>query len=335
VKSYSRQIQLAVAILVLVACRCTGPTDNGNKGNVNQSVTKPPKTSSPAADGSQVSRRNASVILTNAQQNSQRLADDGWHDLNKGDRIATDANGEAEVNILNCMRVYVFRDSQLMRSACPKSAYKSGSIACAAAGTSLFNNTCSNKVIIQTDTADIAVEGTYFSVTYLASAQLTLVLVLKGKVNVRSVAVVDDQRTLGEAVEIPEGNFVISVPDDKKGAIPQLNGLLLGTPISIERLADVTTALKLQPWIERVVEQAKTDNIAVAFSALNPPTDTTPASSSLIDCDCANVSAGLLTDSYKRQCKDAENRLKQELVRTGNVSGKCDSVASGPNARPK
>jgi hypothetical protein len=54
----------------------------------------------------------------------------------------------------------------------------------------------------------------------------------------------------------------------------------------------------------------------------------------IINCDCENVSAGLLTSAYQRQCKAAENNLWQEIKDTGHLNGRCDSVASGPNARP-
>ncbi|HEV7745892.1 MAG TPA: PKD domain-containing protein [Pyrinomonadaceae bacterium] len=55
-----------------------------------------------------------------------------------------------------------------------------------------------------------------------------------------------------------------------------------------------------------------------------------------INCDCAKVGAGALGTAYRSQlkCYEVEAQLKAEFMKTGTVSGVCDAVASGPNARP-
>jgi PASTA domain-containing protein len=53
-----------------------------------------------------------------------------------------------------------------------------------------------------------------------------------------------------------------------------------------------------------------------------------------INCDCEHVEAGLLTNQYRDQCKKAETALIDQFKQTGTVTGKCDSVAQGPNAKP-
>jgi hypothetical protein len=279
-----------------------------------------------------VSRRNTNVTLTPLQKASQTLGDDNWHDLHAGDRIATDENGEAEVNIQNCMQVYVFKESQLVSSPCPKGASHGGSVICAAVGTSLFNNACGSRLSIQTDSAEITVEGTYFSVTYLPADELTLVVVLKGKVSVRSTAS-SAEGAPREPVFVEEGQFVISLPETKKSSVSQLDPTLVsGKPDSLDRLPDVATTLKLEPWLTKIGERAKADNISLQLPALNRVAD---SNQSLIDCDCDNVSAGFGTGAYQRECRATEQRLKEELAQTGKVTGKCHSIASGPNARPK
>lgn len=316
--------------LTLLACgggsRTTTETESNNRPN-NQTNSEQASPRAPTEPGSKVSRRNSNVALGNAgQPDPQLLTDNDWHDLRSGDRISTDGTGEAEVNIVNCMRVYVFKASRLVRAACPRSAYESGSVTCAAAGTSLFNNSCGSRVVIQTDTAEISLDGTYLSVTYLSAEQSTLVWVLKGQVEVRPV-VAFEARTLGEPVVVTEGNFMLTTPE---GRLSDNLGIRSGTPTPVDQIQRLATAFKLQPWLERIVEQAKADNIPVP--SLSRTMDFVPSS---INCDCDNVSAGLLTGPYKRQCINTENRLKAELAQTGNITGKCDPVASGPNAVPK
>ncbi len=299
-----------------------------NSSTPNNNAKSEP-TAPPAAD-SQVSRRNTNVTVAAKLQEPEPLNDNDWHDLNSGDRIATDASGEAEVNIQNCMRVFVFRDSQLRRSACPKVLSQTGNIYCAQAGTSLFNNSCGSKLRIQTDSAELTLEGTYFSVTYLEAQELTLVWVLQGKVQVRPIV---NGEPSGEPVEVADGQFVITLPEEKKPLVPQLDpSLLSGRPFSLDRFREAVVTLKLQPWMERILVQARTDQIRVTFGG---PNDVVAANQPIIDCDCDNVSSGFTTGAAQRQCRAAENNLKAELARTGNVTGKCDSVASGPNARPK
>jgi hypothetical protein len=55
----------------------------------------------------------------------------------------------------------------------------------------------------------------------------------------------------------------------------------------------------------------------------------------LINCDCANVEAGLLTNSYRRQCLATESELKKMCEGTHTLKTRCHSTASGPNPFPK
>ena len=333
-RAWKSHRRLAIALLLttqIVACnRCSKP---GGDGPVTDASPTPVAQTSPtpAPLQSTVSRRNSNVGVGKANQTEQQfLTDNAPHPLFTGDRIGTDPEGEAEVNINDCMKIYVFKSSQLIRAACSKSDYASGSVTCAAAGTSLFNNSCGNKVVIETNSAEIVLNGTYLSVTYLPTEQLTLVAVFKGQVTVRPVTNFEE-RTLGEPTIVSEGNFVLSVPEDRQAAVRNMDiGASPGKVLPLVELQRLVGPLKLQPWFDRIAAQAKADGIAE--SALVSRIDDTnqPA----IDCDCANVSAGLLTGPYQRQCRDAEAKLKAAYASTGQL-GKCDPVASGPNARPK
>jgi hypothetical protein len=54
----------------------------------------------------------------------------------------------------------------------------------------------------------------------------------------------------------------------------------------------------------------------------------------VIDCDCANLEFGLLTSSFRAQCSRVEADLIRQFRTIGEVSGKCDRSAQGPNAKP-
>lgn len=337
-KAFPWRLALVVLLVVpLAACNRCGSGQGGSNRKKYVTPTETPTIASPsptvAERVSQVSCRNSNVSLAISDQlNPQVLTDNSWHDIHTGARITTDTDGEAELNILDCMHIYVFKSSQLVRSACPKSVYRSGSVTCAVQGTSLFNNSCGSKVVIQTDGADISLDGTYLSVTYLPSQQITLVLVLKGKVIVQPV-VSFAERTLGEPVEVSEGNFIMSVPEDRQAAIRNMEiAAAPGKALPFDQLLSLVSPLNLQPWLARIAEQARSDGISPPILAVNRIMTSNP---NPFDCDCANVSAGLLTRRYQQQCKDAEAKLKMAYASTGRLDGKCDPVVSGPKARPR
>ncbi|HKO44668.1 MAG TPA: hypothetical protein VJU84_15420 [Pyrinomonadaceae bacterium] len=331
ITGHNRGLAALLLLLAVLACNRCPPPNNGD-----ESINRPPPglntspSSSPTEPGSQVSRRNSNVTLGSAHQpEPQLLTDNDWHDLRSGDRVATDANGEAELDITGCMRIYLYKASELMRAACPKSAYRSGSVTCAVAGTSLFNNSCGSRVVIQTDAAEVVLDGTYLSVTYLPTEQLTLVWVLKGKVSVRPV-VGGAERTLGEPVEVREAMYLVSVPEERRAVLANVH-TVSDQALPIHQIGPLADMFNLRPWLDRVAEQAKADRIPLPIMS-DIPVMNFPTS---INCDCENISAGLLTKPYQQQCVDIENSLKAELARTGQLVRKCDQTASGPNAWPK
>jgi hypothetical protein len=55
-----------------------------------------------------------------------------------------------------------------------------------------------------------------------------------------------------------------------------------------------------------------------------------------INCDCDNLSWGLLTRAYRRTCRATEQEMKETCEETrGLLKNKCHSIATGPNPFPK
>ncbi len=54
-----------------------------------------------------------------------------------------------------------------------------------------------------------------------------------------------------------------------------------------------------------------------------------------IDCDCENVSFGLLTGAFRDECRNHEAELRRQCAESGRVDGNCNDTPSGPNAFPR
>ncbi len=186
-----------------------------------------------------------------------RLEDDEWRDLPAEGWVTTDNDGEGWVRFTDCMLIYIFQDSRLVKEACPKSDYEGGNVSCAVAGTSVFNNQCAAQIVIQTPSSQIKLEGSWLSVTYLPERQLSLILVFEGQAKVQSVLDADDY-TLGEAVDVPTGNFWFSTPGISADPIAGLSARELHP---FDQLLPVVEELNLWSWIDRITSRADMDNI--------------------------------------------------------------------------
>ena len=151
---------------------------------------------------------------------SRPLTPDRTYPLKTGDRIKTDVRGTAEVKIAKCMTIYVFESSGLTMSTCP--GFARGNVVCSKSGTSLFNNSCYSHIRkVETDTAEIKLEGTYFRVAYWPEKKRTIIDVQEGPVEVRQLLDADE-RKFDKPVKIREGCwcapsdecFVAGVPSD-------------------------------------------------------------------------------------------------------------------------
>lgn len=185
------------------------------------------------------------------------LDDQDWHSLPAGSLVTTDDSGEGWVNISDCMLIYIFQNSGLAKAACPKSDYIGGNVTCAIEGTSVYNNSCAGQVIIQTLSAEVELQGTWLSVTYLPDQQLSLIMVFEGDATVRPVLDFD-ARTLGGRRNVEEGHFWFSTPGDRADRVA---GLDARESHPFDRLPPLLDALDLWPWMDRIQARADTDDV--------------------------------------------------------------------------
>ena len=241
----------AVVIIVVIGVALVAGGDGGG------GRTESPKTEVAEVQSDfQVRREMAEVWAGLGDVDTlPKLNNENWHGFPAGGLVTTDDNGEGWVQISDCMLVYVFQSSRLQKAACPKSDYTGGNVVCAIEGTSAFNNSCASEVVIQTPSADLKLEGTWVAVSYLPERQLTLAIVLEGKVEV--FPVLDfESRELGEPTSVAGQEFLYTAPDD---VLEQIGSVPARTPVSVDQLEPVIEALGIQPWMERVQQRAEGD----------------------------------------------------------------------------
>jgi hypothetical protein len=216
------------------------------------------------------------------------LTDASWHNL-VGERMATtDKDGQAEIRGPGCTALYVYQDSGLTMSGCPKG----GGTGSCSTGT-IVSKDCDAS--IRTMPADVETVGTWFSVTYLEGSQVTLVIVAEGAVRVTPATelnfrLVDREqlqyevvtRELGEVVSVEvladdEPRFLYTASDDRlkelqaTGALPAAR-----TWLGLEELPPLREVLgqedpNLEPWLEQIWEQAGRDGIQFPEAKGPPP----------------------------------------------------------------
>ena len=183
------------------------------------------------------------------------LDDGDWHGLPDGSRVKTDERGEGCVRLKDCMDVYVFRVTELKKSACPKSNLTSGNVFCAAEGTAAFNNRCGSQITIETDSARIELHGTWVAVSYLPGGwDLSVIQVLEGSATVQPVRDTETY-TLGDVVHVNTGQALFTVPDDK---LDLWGDLPMRTPVDElhPRIAEL-----IEAWQALVLAQAERDGV--------------------------------------------------------------------------
>ena len=189
--------------------------------------------------------------------NLPRLTDSDWHAFQAGSWVTTDENGEGWLDIDDCLLIYVFQTSQLVKSACPKSDLTSGNVTCSLEGTSAFNNSCGSQVVIQTPSASFNLTGTWVSVTYLPQSEVTIILVPEGNILAQPVTEASTF-ALESPTTVRAGQFWYTMPDDRLTAI---DGLQPRTPHDLSELPAVLDNFQLRPWIYRIQERARRDRV--------------------------------------------------------------------------
>lgn len=155
--------------------------------------------------------------------------------------VTTDLNGEAEVTIEDCLKIFVFELSGLTRSTCREADLESGLAVCSTAGITTVINNCLAKVTIQTPSSTVVTQGTMFSVIYLPDDQLSLVQVYEGQVEVNAVTDMGSGEMSGGST-LGEDSLWFSQPGDEP---PSINGI----PARSEQPMEVWGAL----WPELIV----------------------------------------------------------------------------------
>lgn len=201
------------------------------------------------------------VWASDGESEAALLTDTQDYTFGPGSYIFTDENGEGWIQLIGednrrCGWVYVFQVTRLTHAPCSKSAFTSGSAACMGHGTTVFNNKCEGDIYIETPSATIQPQGTYFAVTYLPDKELSLVQMYEGQVQVWPV-LDTETRVLGNPDTLPTGFFWFNAPDQRQQSA---NGLLGRELHSLETLAAVIEAFNLEPWQERVVRRAQADH---------------------------------------------------------------------------
>ena len=221
-RKYDLGFFLFVGLLSLFALTCQNGNGNGNGG-----TTACPVGNSARTEGNDEFRRVNSTIYKGTSGSSLAAFDcSGWHSLANGDQLSTNNSGQAELNFSSCWdgRFFIFKDSgaNFQVETCDKASYNSPSIACVPFG-NVYAGLCAGEFTVSTGSARITKIGTSLSTTYLPEDRLiTLVIVFEGRVTVDAVQTIDPLTLASPAIDVGEGQFLFTMPDDQ---LAQVGGL--------------------------------------------------------------------------------------------------------------
>jgi hypothetical protein len=260
-KPYNLLAAILTLLLIGIVIVRLFSNDGGRPGD-----DLPPPIKFPTPERASQVKRNYANVMTGPHDAGSlvRLSDNNWHALQNKDRVATDSTGEGLLDFQGCMNIYLFHNSELMSAPCSKSEYLSGNVICSMAGTSAFNNKCNSKITIQTDSVEIALNGTWVTVTHLRDKQLTIVSVEEGGATVRPVTKVEGHILAKEPIMLKKGQFCFSTPGEKSDPI---KGLPARQPLSLDKMSDASEALNIEQWLGDIKKKAEQDRVS---SALTP-----------------------------------------------------------------
>lgn len=168
--------------------------------------------------------------------------------------VTTDLNGEAEVNIEDCLKIFVFELSGLTRSTCRQADLESGLAVCSTAGITTVINNCLSQVTIQTPSSTVVTNGTMFSVIYLPEDQISLVQVYEGQVQANPVTDMNSGE-MGDGSRLGEDTIWWSRPGDE---VPSLNGIEARTSQPMEVWEAMRPELIVQyPYLDTWMNSAR------------------------------------------------------------------------------
>lgn len=172
------------------------------------------------APDSQVRRLVPAVFAGNAQPLPE-LTDNLPVGLQPGGLVTTGADGEAEVLIQGCLKLFVFQDVTLQRSTCRRGDSASGLAVCSAGGMTGVLNQCASQIDIQTPGSTAQTSGTWFAVIYLPEDRLSIVQVYEGVVNI-SAAIDPRAGDWTQSAQLAAGNLWFTAPGEEP---PVINGI--------------------------------------------------------------------------------------------------------------
>ncbi|MDJ0754929.1 MAG: hypothetical protein QNJ45_15510 [Ardenticatenaceae bacterium] len=202
-----------------------------------------------------VSRVDARVWY--GQPANTEITDDQSKPLSPGDGVRTDVNGQARIQIKGCSSIYLYQQSGLQASACARS----GGGTCLINGMSAHNHQCSQEVDVSsgTDTAIIRPLGTWYALGYQPEPEVTLIVVLDGKVEVDPVIDIATGST-GRTFDLGTEEFAFTMPDPPR----PIAGLPPRTPLPLTDLPAVARDLGLDIYFPQLEFQASVDGVLPA-----------------------------------------------------------------------
>ena len=208
----------------------------------------PPDEPPPPSD--RVRRRATAVNAGSPGSNPPLLTDNAWKNLNTNDSVRTDQFGEAELDLDGCDgSLYVFDNSTLSVWTCTKQAEEDKEYWCVEEGSAGFNIDCTARfIVVDTPSAQVTIQATAFTVTYLPDSQLTLVTVLRGVVDVAPVLDMDTLE-LGAPVPVEEGFFLYTMPGEVS---PVVGEVPAREPRPLNELPLIIYEIGIRGWIDDI-----------------------------------------------------------------------------------
>jgi len=109
-------------------------------------------------------------------------------------------------------------------------------------------------------------------------------------------------------------------------------GLVKKSSLQMDKYTPPTD--KEKKMVEKIIKGEITSPTLPPFKT--PAPVPCPSKCGRINCDCNNIDAGIITNDYRRICRDVEAELKLQCeINKEEIEGTCHDTASGPNAWPK
>jgi hypothetical protein len=201
--------------------------------------------------GYEVRRNVTNVWATiNDPDTPETLDDSNWYEVIANGLVSTDSTGEAQLQSDACDAIYLYERSGLRLSSCSEEDL--GTVGCSEEGTAVFDD-CG--ITIQTASADLTWDTTWLSITYMGAEELTLVIVVEGRVTATPITVIEN-RVRGSSVTVDAGQFIYTVPDDR---LQDIGGVAPRTAMPLRELPPLINALGIQNWVDDVRQRAERD----------------------------------------------------------------------------